>query len=137
MNAKGQAFWERVCFSGRHNALFPLAGKPGVVGAVDGIGDGRHVIRDAGLFFEDARISLVDTIVAQGEYACFTCGYGNRCAVGGFVELFPLGTPITKEIIPTIENQHPEICDLEPGKRTLMPQANNVGEMLCKVMESL
>ncbi len=135
MNAKGQAFWERVCFSSRHNALFPLAGKPGVIVAVDGIGDGRYVIRDAGLFFEDARINLVDTIVAQGEYACFSCGYGNRCSVGGFVELFPLGTPITKEIIPTITNQHPEICNLEPSNRTLIPQAKKIAEALCRVME--
>ena len=117
---------ELVCFSGRHNSVFPLAGKPGVIVAVDGIGDDRHVLRDAGLFFEDARINLVDKIVAQGEYACFSCGYGNRCSVGGFVELFPLGTPITKEIIPTIENQHPEICDLEPSNDSSAESLKNI-----------
>ena len=135
MNAKGQAFWERICFSGRHNGVFPLRGKPGVIVAVDGKGDGRHAIRDLKIFFKDAGIDLAGQVVAQGEYACFSCGYGNYCPVGGFVELFPLGTPISRDILPSISNQHPETCELTPEERNLTGKAAETGAVLAKVVE--
>lgn len=136
MNAKGQAFWEKLCFSGRHNGVFPLRGKPGVIAAVDGIGDGKHVIRDVKKYYDDAGINLVGNVVAQGEYACFTCGYGNYCPDGGFAELFPLGTPITEDIKPSISNQHPEICDLKPEERNIKEKAKNMGAILAKVIDN-
>ena len=132
MNAKGQTFWERLCFSGRHNAAFPFAGKLGVIAAISGKGDGRHVIRDLKEYFSDCRIKPVGHVVAQGEYACFTCTYGNKCSVGGFAELFPLGTPITDDIIPSISNQHPELCNLKPGERNITEKARLEGANLAK-----
>ncbi len=71
MNTKGLAFWERACFSGRHNSVF----------------------------------------------------------------LFPLGTPITESITPSIKNQHPEIPDIEPEQRNLLSIAGEIGATLDKVLE--
>ncbi|MTI83111.1 MAG: flavodoxin family protein [Firmicutes bacterium] len=137
MNAKGQVFWERLCFSGRHNAVFPLRGKPGIIVAVDGKGGGQHVIRDLTIYYKDAGIYPAGHITAQGEYACFSCGYGNYCPVGGFAELFPLGTEITKDILPSISNQHPEVCNLTPEKRDLTSEAKKTGAVLSKVVDNL
>lgn len=137
INAKAQCFWERACFSGRHNAVFPLEGKPGVIVAVDGIGDGRHVLRDVGIYFDDARIHLAGQVIAQGEYACFSCGHGNYCAVGGFKELFPLGTAIVKDKIPSISNQHPECPAGAQKQRDLTTEAEAVGAMLARVVKKM
>ena len=131
MNGKGQAFWERACFSGRHNSLFPLKNKKGFVVAVDGVGDGRHMIRDTKLYFEDARIEYSGYIAVQGEYACFTCNYGNDCEVGGFRELFPSNPVITKEITPSPENQHPEKQD-HHFKKSIVPEAMEKGRLFRK-----
>ncbi len=131
MNGKGQAFWERACFSGRHNSLFPLKNKKGFVVAVDGIGDGRYMVRDTKLYFEDARVKYSGDIAVQGEYACFTCNYGNQCEVGGFIDLFPLNPVITKEITPSPENQHPEKND-HRLKRNILPEAMEKGRQFAK-----
>lgn len=108
MCGKGRAFWERVCFSGRHNSLFPLSGTPGVIIGVSGTGTSTHVVQDIKRFFDDARIHTVDQVEVQGEFACFTCGYGDKCSVGGYAGMYPLGTPITSERTPTLCNQRPE-----------------------------
>ncbi len=135
MNSKALAFWERLCFSGRHNSLFPMAGKPAAVVGVDGNGDGKYVFKDMKTYFEDAKINLVGEIAAQGEYPCFSCGYGNYCPVGGLIEYFPLGTEITAERIPSIVNQHPEKCGLEPEKRDITQAARDLGLVLSKVID--
>ncbi len=135
MNSKALAFWERLCYSGRHNSFFPMASKPAAVVAVDGNGDGQFVFKDMKIYFEDAKINLVGEIAAQGEYGCFTCGYGNYCPVGGLIEYFPLGTEITSERIPSISNQHPENCDLEPVKRDITKAARDLGSVLSKVVD--
>jgi len=71
VNAKGHAFWERVCFSGRHNSLFPLEGKMGVIATVASTGNSEPVVDDIETYFEDARMHTVKEISVQGEYACF------------------------------------------------------------------
>jgi multimeric flavodoxin WrbA len=134
MNSKALAFWERICFAGRHNSLFPLSGKPAVVVATDGTGNGEFVFKDMKVYFTDARINLVGELAAQGEYPCFTCGYGNYCPVGGLIEYFPLGTEITSERVPSITNQHPEKCELEPSARDLTAKARQLGTVLGKVV---
>lgn len=136
MNAKGQAFWERVCFSGRHNSLFPLEGKMGVIAAVAGMGNGEPVVDDIETYFEDARMHTVKEISVQGEYACFSCGHGNHCPVGGFVDMFPLGTKIKPEIIPSLTNQYPENPDLPHEERNLIKDAKETGKILSKVMDT-
>jgi multimeric flavodoxin WrbA len=134
MNAKGLAFWERACFSGRHNSVFPLEGKLGVIAAVAGTDHGKPVIDDLKMYFDDARMHLVGEISAQGEYACFTCGYGNHCPVGGFVEMYPLGTTVRPKIVPSLTNQHPDNPDLPEEERSRLDAARKLGETLGKVL---
>lgn len=59
MNDKGEAFWEPVCFSTRHNNNFPLQGKPGVIIGVSGDGNSIGVIEEIESFFNDALIEKV------------------------------------------------------------------------------
>ncbi|MDW7740514.1 MAG: flavodoxin family protein [Bacillota bacterium] len=133
MNSKGQAFWERACFSGRHNALFPLKGKIAVAVGIGGYDStGEHVLADLKRYFEDARINLLDSIVAQGEFACFNCGFGSTCPVGGFADLYPLGTPITPEITPSICNQLPNVADLPDSLRDIRGKAHGLGLLLAE-----
>ena len=134
MNAKGHAFWERACFSGRHNSVFPLEGKLGVIAAVAGTGNGQPVINDVEAYIEDARMHLVGEISVQGEYACFSCGYGNHCPVGGFVDMYPLGTDVQPEIVPSLANQHPNNLELPEEERNRLGDARKMGETLGRVL---
>jgi len=135
MNGKGISFWERLCFSGRHNSLFPLASKLAAIVAVDGSGSGEYVIQDLGNYLQDARINIVGTIAVQGEHPCFSCGYGNYCPVGGLVDYFPLGTELTPERVPSLTNQFPEKCSLLPEQRDITLKARELGAVLGKVID--
>jgi multimeric flavodoxin WrbA len=134
MNGKGIAFWERACFSGRHNSVFPLEGKLGVIAAVAGTDYGQPVIDNLKMYFDDARMHLVGEISIQGEYACFTCGYGNHCPVGGFVEMYPLGTRANPELVPSLTNQHPDKPDLPEEERNRLNAARELGKTLSRVL---
>ena len=136
MNAKGMAFWERACFSGRHNSVFPLEGKFAVSAGIAGTGNGQPVIDDLEEYFEDARMHVVEEISVQGEYACFTCGHGNHCPVGGFVDMYPLGTEITPEIIPSLTNQNPDNPDLPEEERNLLDSAKSIGRILSRAIDT-
>ncbi|MCK5606194.1 flavodoxin family protein [Candidatus Pacearchaeota archaeon] len=136
MNAKGHAFWERTCFSGRHNSIFPLEGKLGIIAAIAGSGNGEPVIKDVETYFKDARMLIVEEISVQGEYACFSCGHGNHCPVGGFVDMYPLGTPIKLEIVPSLANQYPDKPDLPQEERNCLNYARKMGEILSKVLDT-
>jgi multimeric flavodoxin WrbA len=134
MNAKGQAFWERACFSGRHNSVFPLEGKMGVIAAVAGTGHGKPVIDQIAAYFDDARIHRVGDISIQGEDPCFTCGHGNYCPVGGFVVMYPLGTAVKPELVPSLTNQYPANPDLPEEERSRLNDARRMGEILSVVL---
>ncbi len=108
LHAKGRAFWERFCFSLRHNDNFPLKGKPGVAVGVSGDGDASGVLTDINDFFADLRLKLIEEIEVQGEYACFNCGYGADCKTGGIAEIYDLPIELTRDKEPTLSCQHPE-----------------------------
>jgi multimeric flavodoxin WrbA len=135
MNALGQSFWERACYSGRHNSVFPLEGKMGVIAAVAGAGNGKPVVNDIAAYFADARIHTVADISVRGEYGCFTCGHGNSCPVGGFVEVYPLGTAVEPELVPSLTNQYPENPDLPKEERSRLNDARKIGEVLSAVLK--
>ncbi|TDO83356.1 NADPH-dependent FMN reductase [Halanaerobium saccharolyticum] len=97
MNAKGRAFWERICFSTRHNEYFPLADKPAVLIGISGDGNSAGVIEDGIEFMQDARLEIIEKIEIKGEYACFDCGYGHLCQVGGLKNFYDL--PVKAEEI--------------------------------------
>lgn len=90
MNAKGRAFWERICFSTRHNEYFPLADKSAILIGVSGDGNSGGVIEDGIEFLEDARLKIIEKIEVKGQYACFNCGYGHLCQVGGLKNFYDL-----------------------------------------------
>ena len=135
MNALGQAFWERVCFSGRHNSVFPLEGKLGVIAAVAGTGHGTPVVNDIAAYFKDARIHTVGDISVQGEDPCFTCGHGNYCPVGGLADKYPLGIAVEPELVPCLTNQYPENPDLPKEERSRLNDARKMGEVLSVVLK--
>ena len=108
MNAKGRAFWERVCYSTRHNNNFPFKELKGIIIGVSGDGDSTGVINDIRKFYKDARIETISEVEVQGEYGCFTCGYGGVCQVGGLTNLYNLPKSINEEDIPDLCRQHPE-----------------------------
>ncbi|SKA06928.1 flavodoxin family protein [Selenihalanaerobacter shriftii] len=132
MNAKGRAFWERVCFSTRHNEKFPLQNKSGVIVGVSGDGDSTAVIKDIERFFNDARIEKVSQIEVQGEYACFTCGYGHKCQVGGLVNMYDLPIEVSKVKMPNLCDQYPEDNDKMKNIRIKLEKA---GQILAEKMD--
>src|SRR6056297_1560194 len=113
VHAKARAFWERVCFMGRHNSVFPLQHLYGVIIGVAGHGDASAAIRDLTAFFEDARIRVVDTVDVQGSYACFKCGFPRTCDVAGVWDIFPRDTEICPETVPSIVNQDLHLSEKE------------------------
>ncbi len=130
-NAKTRAFWERICFSGRHNSYFPLEDKPGVILGISGTGKSEFVIKDISRFMQDAKIDIIKKLAIQGEYACFTCGYGEDCKVGGVYELYPHEPKINKCKIPSLNNQHPQ--DSQAGnniKKELIEVADYINNLL-------
>ncbi len=130
-NAKARAFWERICFSGRHNSKFPLKDKVGIIIGVSGYGDSRGVIKDISRFMKDAEINVSKKISIQGEFACFTCGCGENCNAGGIKDLYPEDTQIKKEKIPTIKNQFPHEQDKKNNKKKeLLKTAEYINNLL-------
>ena len=113
VHAKARAFWERVCFMGRHNSAFPLKHLYGIIIGVAGHGNATAAIRDLSIFFEDARIRLIDTVDVQGTYACFKCGSASVCEVAGLWDILPRNTEILPKTVPGIANQDPHRSEKE------------------------
>ncbi len=87
INAKARAFWERICFMGRHNEGFPLSHLKGVIIGISGTGDSSAGMTDLRRFMEDARIQVINETSVQGSYACFDCGFGASCGVSGLRDI--------------------------------------------------
>jgi hypothetical protein len=134
MNGKGRAFWERVCFSTRHNSNFPFKNLKGIILGISGDGDSVGVINDIENFYKDARIDIIDKVKIQGEYACFTCGYGDKCPVGGLANLYNLPIEISEKVIPGLCNQHPEGHDQED--ELLKELKNATGKLINEMASS-
>lgn len=133
VHGKARAFWERVCFSGRHNEAFPLEHLHGVVIGVSGDGDSSAAIRDLKNFYEDAHITLIDAVAVQGTYACYDCGLAAACEVSGVWEIFPRGTEISSATIPSIANQAPHLPE-EKRTRNVRCRLSSAGETLTTVL---
>ena len=129
MNAKGRAFWERVCFSTRHNKYFPFKDKPGIIIGVSGDGDSSGVINEITTFFEDARLDIISKVAVRGEYACFKCGLGHICEVGGLSDFYDIPVEKEKLIKPELDNQCPE----QPDKKVnVINNLKRAGSQLTK-----
>ena len=103
INALTHAFFERF-YQFRHRGAMMMAGKPAVIVAVGGVMPDAAA-RDLERFFEMNRIESLGCVTAQGVAGCFTCGYGEDCAVGAIHGLFGPGTKITEEITPDLRKQ--------------------------------
>ncbi|HKK64947.1 MAG TPA: hypothetical protein VJ967_03755, partial [Clostridia bacterium] len=55
------------------------------------------------------QIRIADTVDVQGSYACFQCGFAQRCKVAGVWDIFPQDTEILPQTIPGITNQDPHL----------------------------
>jgi hypothetical protein len=114
IHAKARAFWERICFMGRHGGIFPFRHLKAVSIGVSGTGDSSAGLSDLRSFMEDARIELLDEIAVQGTYACFSCGIGEECPVSGLWDIFPRGFRPGAGAIPSLENQLPQVSSPRP-----------------------
>ena len=106
LNAITHAFIERW-YQFRHQAGDSLWGKLAVAVGVGG-GNGDCPVNDLERFFMYSFIETVAKVSGQGAAACFTCGYGETCAVG--IPRMTMGenVKITPDIIPDVDKQ-PEL----------------------------
>ncbi len=84
VNALGHACLERT-YSFRHRERFLLAGKLGVAVDVGRETDERLVRRHIESMFRSNMMAVVGSTRADGASQCYTCGYGEDCAVGNVV----------------------------------------------------
>ena len=84
INALGHACLERT-YSFRHRERFLLAGKLGVAVDVGRERDERPVRRHIESMFRSNMMAVVGSTRADGASRCYTCGYGEDCAVGNVV----------------------------------------------------
>jgi multimeric flavodoxin WrbA len=117
LNALTHAFIERW-YQFRHQAGDLLWGKLGVTVGVGGSA-GDAPVDDLERFFLYSFIETVAKVAGQGAAACFTCGYGETCAVGIPIMLMGEDVRITPDIIPSVTKQ-PD----------LMEAAQNAGKLL-------
>jgi multimeric flavodoxin WrbA len=84
INALGHACLERT-YAFRHREVFSLAGKLGVAIGVDGGSQDSAVITTIEGMFRSNQMAVVGTAYADGFSQCYTCGFGQECAVGSVV----------------------------------------------------
>lgn len=84
INALGHACLERT-YSFRHRERFLLAGKLGVAVDVGREASERPVHRYIQSMFRSNMMAVVGSARADGASQCYTCGYGEDCAVGNVV----------------------------------------------------
>jgi len=117
LNALTHAFIERW-YQFRHQAGDLLWGKLAVAIGVGG-STGDAPADDLERFFLYSFIETVAKVTGQGAAACFTCGYGETCAVGLPRMLMGEDVKITPDIIPSVTKQ-PELIEA----------AQNAGKLL-------
>ena len=115
LNALTHALLERW-FQFRHQAGNLLWGKLAVAMGVGG-SKGQAPADDIEKFLAYNFIETVAKVAGQGAASCFTCGYGETCAVGIPRMLLGEGVKITPDIIPDVSKQ-PEVMQAaaEAGK---------------------
>ncbi len=116
LNALTHALLERW-FQFRHQAGDLLWGKLAVAIGVGG-SKGQAPADDIEKFLAYNFIETVAKVAGQGAASCFTCGYGETCAVGLPRMLMGEGVKITPDMIPDVSKQ-PQVLQAaaEAGKR--------------------
>lgn len=103
LNATTRAFLERW-FQFRHQEGNTLWGKLGVAVGVGGV-SGEPPADEIEMYFAYNFIETVAKVSAQGTASCFSCGYGESCAVGVPRALFGEGVKISEDMIPRVSKQ--------------------------------
>ncbi len=120
INALGHAFLERT-FSLRHQARFPLTGKPNAILTVgtEEPNPAEDYIKK--IFRSNYMASPVGTLRAKGIAQCYTCGYGQGCPAGAVVS--------RHGFLDEIKGYHiPRISQETYGKATIL--AKRIGAVL-------
>jgi len=123
LNALTHAFIERW-YQFRHQAGDMLWGKLAVTAGVGGSA-GDAPANDLEKFFLYSFIETVANVSGQGAAACFTCGYGETCAVGLPRMLMGDDVKITPDIIPSVTKQPEVIKAAEDAGKLLGERLTN------------
>jgi multimeric flavodoxin WrbA len=106
INGLTHAVLERF-YQFRHQEGDLLWGKLAVAVGVGG-STGKPCCDEIEKFMAYNFIETIAKIHAQGAASCFTCGYGESCAVGAVRMLYGPDVKITEDMIPNVEKQ-PEV----------------------------
>ncbi|NDV27552.1 flavodoxin family protein [Desulfovibrio sp. JC010] len=79
LNGYTHNFMERL-FQFHHQGNNPLRGKPAVAIGVGG-GDGNPPAQELLNRFKMFGFNTVGSVTAQGDFACYSCGIGNKCDI--------------------------------------------------------
>ena len=123
LNAITHAFIERW-YQFRHQAGDTLWGKLAVAVGVGG-SNGDGPVNDLERFFMYSFIETVAKVSGQGAAACFTCGYGETCAVGIPRMMMGENVKITPDIIPGVKKQPELIKAAEVAGKLLSERLKN------------
>ena len=123
LNGATHAFLERF-FQFRHQEGDALWGKLAVAVGVGGV-SGDDVNTDIEKFMLYNCIKTIGKVGGQGAASCFSCGFGETCAVGIPRMLFGADVKITEDMIPNVMKQ-PEV----------LKQADEVGKLLGEQLKS-
>ena len=119
INGLGHACLERT-FAFRHREVFSLAGKLGV--AIGTTYSGRAAIVNEYIeqMFRSNLMPVVGNVAIDGYSQCYTCGYGEDCAVGGVVRKHGFCDQITPDMLPTpFEEREEDLFKLKKVGKTL------------------
>jgi multimeric flavodoxin WrbA len=125
INALGHACWERTfCF--RHREVFRLAGKLGVAIGVGYEAENLRVMEYIRQMMGHNMMAVVGTVCAAGYSQCYTCGFGQDCAVGSVVRRHGFLDAIEAEHLP------PRFAEQEEASF----QAYRVGKTLGSILRA-
>ena len=119
LNAITHAFLERW-YQFRHRAADAQWGKLAVAVGVGG-SRGAPAAEPIEMFMMYSFIETVAKVTGQGAPSCFTCGYGETCAVGGIRMLHGPDFKITPENTPGVTKQ-PEVMQAAADAGKLLGQ---------------
>jgi multimeric flavodoxin WrbA len=125
INALAHVCLERMfCF--RHREAFKLAGKLGVAVGIDGRKDNSVVNNFIKKIMESNKMTVIDSVHANGYSQCYTCGFGEKCAVGNVVA--------KHGFIDKIEEWHLPDCFSE--QNDIVFEAKKTGKVLGSILRN-
>jgi multimeric flavodoxin WrbA len=134
LNANCHAFLERW-FQFRHQAGNTLWGKLAVAVGVGGTA-GKYPADEIEKFLLYNFVETVAKVTAQGAASCYSCGYGETCAVGIPNLLHGPGVKITEEMIPDVGKQ-PDVLKAAAEAGRLLGKRLKAGHDRARVTQAM